>query len=153
MTTEKILLQFKPEKSDLLPAIKKIQEELGYISQESVNACAEFFQMKPAEVYSAASFYDHIELENPAPVVIQVCDSANCCSKNSEDIINEVERLTGARAGDANGKIKIKRESCFGLCAQGPIMKVNGTIFEKMSPERVDDILSSYLGPGSLSKL
>ncbi len=148
MTIEKALLQFEPEKENLLPAIKKIQDEFGFVSKESIEACADYFYIKPSAVYSAASFYDQINFQKPASIIIQVCDGANCSIKKAEAVIEEIEKFTGIKVGDEfDQNIRIKRESCFGLCTQGPIMKVNGVIFEKVDPKKVDDILRSYFEP------
>lgn len=147
MTVEKILLGYEPEKENILPALKKIQKEFGCVSAAAIRACADYFRKKPAAIYSAASFYDHIDTETPTDVKIFVCDGSNCSGRKSEEVIREIERLTGRKVGDDfDPKIKIRRESCFGLCTNGPIVKVNDVIFEKVTPATIDDILAPYIG-------
>lgn len=146
MTLEKILLDHQPSRDKLLPVLKRIQKENGFVSSEAIEACADYFQLKPAEVYSAASFYDHIDTSSPTDVRIMVCDGSNCSTKRAEEVIAEIERLTGRKVGDDfDPKIKIRRESCFGLCTRGPVVKINEVIFEKITPEIIDDILAPYI--------
>lgn len=145
MTIEKILLQFDPKQKNLLAVLKEIQKEFGFVSKEAILSLAEYFGKKPASVWSTASFYDQIKTEKQPPLVVEVCDGTNCAMNRADDIIAEIERLTGVKEGeDSNGSISIKRKSCFGFCAQGPIVKINETIFEKVTSELVDDILKPY---------
>lgn len=146
MSIQKILLEFEPNKENLLAAAKAINKAFGYVSAEGVEKLGRYFGMKPSAVYSAISFYDQIKTNPPAQIEIRICDGANCALKRSEQIIEEVERFFGLKEGDKfNPKVHIKRESCFGMCLAGPIMMVNGTIFEKVAPERVDEILRGYV--------
>ena len=54
--------------------------------------------------------------------------------------------LLGLEAGnDAHPKYKLEYISCLGLCDRGPVVEVEGQIFERVKPEMVDDIIQSYL--------
>lgn len=142
---QKILTKFEPQKENLLSAIKEVNKEYGYVSEDAVKALARHFGMKSARIYSTVSFYDHINTRPPSDLVIRVCDGANCGMKQSEKIIEEIEHFFGLRVGDKfNPKVQIERESCLGLCEVGPVMIVNGTVFERMTPQRVDEILRGY---------
>ena len=146
MTIQKILTQFDPNKENLLAVAKEINKQFGFVSGEAVESMGKYFGMKPAAVFSAVSFYDQINTKPPAQIEIRVCDGANCSLKMANEIISEIERFFGIREGDDfNPKIKIRRESCFGMCLVGPIMVVNGTMFEKVVPGRVEEILRSYV--------
>lgn len=150
MNTQKILLKFEPEKENLLPAIKAIAEENKFLTSTTINQIARYFRMSPAAVFSTASFYDQIKLTKPADLIIEICDGANCVTKGAEKVIKEVEKFFGQRVGDDNNPaVKIERISCLGKCLAGPIMVVNGNVFEKVLPEKVDEILRGYWGRGS----
>lgn len=146
MTLQKIIIQFEPDKENLLAAAKEINKIFGHVSVDAVEKLGKYFDMKPAAVYSAISFYDKINTKPKTQIEIRICDGANCGMKRSESVIAEAERFFGLKEGDEfNPKVSIKRESCFGMCLAGPIMMVNGTIFEKVTPEKVDDILRGYV--------
>lgn len=145
MTIQNILTKYEAKKENLLKVIKEAQKEFGSIDEMLVDQIAQYFSMKSAAVFSAASFYDQINTEGKFNLVVKICDGANCNTKGSNKIIEEIERFFGQKVGDSfNPKIKIERESCFGFCAQGPIMVVNDVMYEKVTPERVDDILKGY---------
>ncbi|MBT3355778.1 hypothetical protein HN784_04625 [bacterium] len=145
MTIQNILTKYQVRQENLLRAIKEIQKEFGSIDKTAIDEIARYFKMKPAAVFSAASFYDQISTKGKFNMVVKICDGANCNTKKSTRVIEEIERFFGQKIDDSfNFKVKIQRESCFGFCAQGPIMVVNDVMYEKVTPERVDDILRGY---------
>ena len=147
MTIQKILLQYTPERENLLRAVKEINRVFGCFDAEAAEQVAKYFSINSAAVYSAASFYDEIRKEPFNGVLIQVCDGINCMHRSGGAIVENIERLFGIKAGDINNsKVRLERISCIGRCLQGPIVIVNGTIFENVNPSSVDDILRSYMG-------
>ncbi len=153
MTTEKILLEFDPEVSNLLPVLKKISAGFGYVDEIAAQKTADYFSAPLAKIYETASFYDLIKTKKQPAVVIQVCSGANCAVKSSYKIIREIENQLHIKAGDefhayrqaGNPKIKLEIISCLGQCGSGPVMVVNGNVFTKATPSNVDDILRGYL--------
>lgn len=144
MPITKILLKFEPKKENLLKAIKEINYQEGFISEKTVEILARYFSIKPVEVFSVASFYDEIKVEKPTKILIQICNSANCCLKNSDAIIEVIENFFHQKSGDENQKIKIEKISCLGRCLQGPNVVINGTIYEKMNTAKIIEILRQY---------
>lgn len=138
-------MQYEVRPENLLRVIKDVQKNFGIVDAQAIDQIAKYFKMKPAAVFSAASFYDQINTAEKFSIVVKICDGANCCTKNSDKIIREIERFFGQKVDDNfNHKIKIERVSCFGFCSQGPIMVVNDVMYEKVTPEMVDDILRGY---------
>lgn len=145
MTIQKILLRYEPKKENLLRVIKDINVQFGFLSPEATHEVAKYFEMAPAAVFSTASFYEHIRTKRPAGLVIQVCDGTNCQTKGSDQIISEIESFLGQKVGDEfNPSVRIERISCIGKCLVGPVMIINETVFERVNPSKVDDILRGY---------
>src|SRR5215216_3692543 len=66
------------KKAAVIEALKIVQHERGWISDESVEAIAECLNMSPAEVDSVASFYNLIFRKPVGRHVILLCDSISC---------------------------------------------------------------------------
>ena len=152
-TIQKILLEFEPEMKNLLPVLKKISAIFEYISQKEAEIIAEYFSVSVAKIFETASFYDLIKTKKSANIVIQICSSANCAVNNSFSIISEIENIFRIKAGDenyayrqaGNPKIKLETVSCFGRCGEGPIMIVNGKIYERVTKNSAHEILKEYI--------
>lgn len=147
MTIQKILLSIEPQEENLLEAIKGINKNIGFFDHEAARLVAGHFSLPVSRVYSVASFYDEIKMKQPKTGLhIQVCDGANCQVKMAQAIISQIERLFGQKHGDDNNpKLKIETISCIGRCLDGPIVIINGTVFENAYPAKIEEILKSYL--------
>jgi NADH:ubiquinone oxidoreductase subunit E len=146
MPLKKILLSFKPEPDNLLPALKEIQKRNQYVSQSDCEEVAEYFSLPLARIFSAASFFDEIRTEKSRKKIIRVCSGGPCLEENSVKVVRQIERLLGIEAeNDSHPKYKLEYMSCRGLCDEGPVVELNGNIFEKVKPENVDDILKNYI--------
>ena len=146
MNSQKILLKYESKKENLLQAVKEINRVNGWVSQEAVDKIARYFNLKPAAVYSAASFYDEIKTEKPALVLIEVCDGASCQTRNAEKLISYLENYFKQKFDDVAGeRLELKRISCQSRCLEGPVMKINGTVFSKMDSGKAVSIIENYL--------
>ncbi|HAT74065.1 MAG: NADH dehydrogenase (Ubiquinone) 24 kDa subunit [Candidatus Moranbacteria bacterium GW2011_GWF2_36_839] len=145
-TIQNILLEFEPKAKNILPALKKTSAVFGYVSEENAKIMAEYFGVSESKIFETASFYDEIRTEKQPDILIQICNSANCTINNSFEIIGEVENLLKIKAGSsASLKFKLEEISCLGRCADGPVMIVNGKIYERVTKSSLHSILEEYL--------
>ena len=61
-TVENILASFKGEKSELIPILQEVQENLGYLPERAMLDIARFIGVPETHVYSVASFYAQFRL-------------------------------------------------------------------------------------------
>lgn len=145
MSIQKILLGFNPGPENLLPALKKIQKISKYLSRDDCEEVAKYFSVSLARVFEVASFFDEIKTEKPKKTTIKVCSGGPCAAKNSSKVVRQIEMLLKTEIeNDAHPKYKLEYMSCRGLCDEGPVVEVDGNIFERVRPEMVDDILRNY---------
>lgn len=141
-----LLKEFSSENSHLLPAIKKINEQLDFFSLEAAKLTADHFGVSLSRVFETASFYDEIIVKEKGLVEVGICDSLNCQNKGSDKIIQNLENFFRVKEGDSTGRLRIKRISCQGHCLSGPVMLVNGQVYEKVSPGFAIELVRDYLG-------
>ncbi len=147
MTIQKILLRFPPEKKNILRSIKAVNEDFGWVSDEAVGKIARYFQVSESRIFSVASFYDEINLNNkPVAVTVEICDGTNCQTKNADKIVEKIESFFKIRSGDFNKNLHLKRMSCVGRCLEGPILKINKKIYTRMTADKAISLIESNLG-------
>lgn len=144
-TLQKILLEYEPHPRQLLTVLKRVNTVFGYVSQEKIYQIAEYFSVSPAEAFSALSFYDDLRTSKKANVEIKICLSAPCEMRGASQVLSEMERFLGARVDrDKTAKLEISSASCQGRCQRGPVVIVNGNVYDHVKPQGVDDILAPY---------
>ena len=145
-TVEKILLQFDPEKINILATLKEISSIFGYISKKDMQKVANYFSLPLSEIYETASFYDLIKTKKTASLVIKVCSGTHCSISDSTGIIREIENYFRIKAGDEfNPKVNLEIISCLGRCGEGPIVVINEKFFERVTKNSIHNILAEYL--------
>lgn len=146
MSIQKILLEIEPNPENLLRSLKEIQKKNKYIDREECQIIAEYFDMPLARVFSVASFYDLLETKKESKKIVKVCSGGACLSGKSMEVVRQIEmQLKVELENDGHPKYKLELMSCRGLCDRGPLVEIEGQIFEKVRPETVDDILINYL--------
>ena len=66
--------------------------------------------------------------------------------RGSDEILSYVEQKLGIKVGEStsDGKIYLKREEeCLAACCGAPMMMVDHTYHENLTPEKVDGILDA----------
>jgi len=133
------------KKSALLGALNVVQHEnQGFLTEGLMNAVADYLELAKIEVYEVASFYSMYELKPVARHNVAICTNVCCMLMGAETIVDHVEKKLGIKLGEntPDGRIYLKiEEECLAACAGGPMMQVDHVYHEKLTPEKVDEIL------------
>ena len=133
------------KQSAVLAALREAQHQNdGYLTTELMDAVAAYLGLSNIAVYEVASFYSMLETEPVGRHSISVCTNISCMLMGSDTVVEYIEKKLGIKTGEstADGKFFIKREEeCLAACCGGPMMMVDHKYYEKLSPEKIDEIL------------
>ncbi len=139
------LMKIYPDsRSALLPALYVAQEEVGWIPPEAMVEIAGVMGLAPAYVGEVASFYTMFHKEPVGRHVIQMCTGVSCKLRGAEELAKHVQERLGISFGETtpDGSVTLEEPSgCLGACGYGPVMSIDGRYFERLTKERVDEIL------------
>jgi NADH-quinone oxidoreductase subunit E len=141
---DELCSHYPERRAALIPALHRCQEELGgWLSPETIEAAADYFDMEPVEVYSVASFYPMFFLKPVGSHVVSVCRNISCDLRGATEIIECASRTTGARVGQTSedGRFYLEAVECQGGCANAPMMVVDGKYHEDLTTVQVEEIL------------
>ena len=148
MKNDKIsnIIYNNPSREHLIKMLHEIQEIEGYISDNSIEQIANKLNINKTEVYSVITFYTHFRLSPQAKYTLEVCDGTACHVKNSEKIIEILEKQLKIKRGEiTKDKIfGIKTVRCIGACAIAPAMKIKNDIYGSLNEEKIVEILHKY---------
>ena len=133
------------KKSALLAALRAVQHQnKGFLTEELMDAVADYLGLSKIEVYEVASFYSIYELKPVARNSISVCTNVCCMLMGSDTIVSYLEKKLGIKTGEStsDGRIYLKQEEeCLAACAGGPMMQVNHKYYTDLTPEKLDEII------------
>ncbi len=141
-----VLTPYQGQKGATIPVLQKVQEELGYLPEETISEIANFLSLSKNEVYGVASFYAQFRFERPGEHIIKVCEGTACHVGGSARILEEVEREIGIQPGGTTEdyKFSLERVACVGCCALAPVMIVDNTVNAKMTIDKAKKTLAQY---------
>lgn len=68
-------------------------------------------------------------------VKIELCLGSSCYSKGSDKIVEKLEQKIAD--GEFNAEIKLKGCLCADKCTDGPIVKINDTLYTNVSTSNI----------------
>ncbi|MCP4429896.1 MAG: NADH-quinone oxidoreductase subunit NuoE [Gammaproteobacteria bacterium] len=133
------------KRSAVLSALNAAQHQnKGFLTVDLMDAVAEYLGLAPIHVYEVASFYSMYETRPVARHNVAICTNICCMLMGADTIVNHVENKLGIKIGEstADGRVFLKcEEECLAACVGGPMMQVDHKYYEKLTPEKVDEIL------------
>lgn len=130
------------EPGGLLPALHAIQDRLGFVPPDAVEALARTFNRSRAEVHGVISFYHHFRSEPAGKHVVQLCRAEACRACGSEALAAVAEKTLGcASGGTSAGGVTLESVYCLGLCASSPAIAVDGQPQARMNETRLQHLL------------
>ena len=140
---DKIFSKFKGTKDELIPVMEAVQEEFGYLPPKSMTEISRFLKVPESNIYGVATFYALFRLTPRGKKMVNVCRGTACHVKGGGQILQEVEKCLGIKAGETTDDMEYSLEtiSCFGSCALAPVMVINKTVYGRMTPAKVAEIL------------
>lgn len=87
-----------------------------------------------------------LEIQEKYTHRLHICAGTGCISTDSENVLKRMQEEVKARG--LQETVLVKKVGCMGLCAAGPIVKVepDGILYQTVAPEDVDDIMNSLGG-------
>ena len=131
------------QRDSLLPLLQDIQNELGYLSEESINRIGEITGLPTSKIYGVATFYDQFRFEPKGKFHIQACHGTACHVNLSMNIIQEIERVLKIKAGQTtrDGMYSFETVDCMGACAISPVICINGNYTSSVDVKKIKEII------------
>jgi len=143
-----ILAQHPANRGSLIPILQDIQKEFGYLSKDAINQIGQWLDVSANEIYGVATFYTQFRFNPPGEHTIQSCQGTACHVRGGLQILKELQKHLGIKAGQttSDGKFDLQRVACLGCCALAPVVAVDGKVHAGMTVKKVPSILSQYSG-------
>jgi len=140
------IAKYPPEqkRSAVMAALRILQDQnKGYLTNDLMDAVAEYLDLPPIAVYEVATFYSMYELEAVGKHKICVCTNISCMLRGSDEIVEHLRKRLGIGLGETtnDGRITLKEVECLGACVEAPMFQIADNYHGNLTPETVDEIL------------
>jgi NADH-quinone oxidoreductase subunit E len=127
----------------VLPCLRRIQEERGYVADQDIEELAAFLGVPAIQIEEVLSFYTQFRRKPIGRWHLQVCRNVSCSMRGAESLLAHLERRLGVGSGGttADGRFTLTTVECLGSCGTAPAMMLNDRYVENLTPESIDALL------------
>ena len=131
------------ESSLVLPCVRRIQEDRGYVADEDIQQLAAYLGVPQIQIEEVLSFYTMFRRKPIGRHHLQMCHNIACSMRGAESLLTHVEKKLGIRPGEttADGRYTLSVVECLGSCGTAPMMMVNEGYHENLDHAKVDELL------------
>lgn len=129
----------------IIAALQIVQEHNGsYLTEELMQAVAEYLDVPHVAVYEVATFYSMFHLDKMGRHVISVCNNISCSLRGANKVIEHLQNRLNIKVGEttSDGLYTIKTVECLAACGGAPMLEVDKKYHENLTEEKIDQILS-----------
>lgn len=144
----RITADFKGRPGPLIEVLHAIQAELGYVPPAAVPLVASELNLSRAEVHGVVSFYHYFRSTPPGAHTVSVCRAESCQAMGADALAAHARQRLGVDFHETtpDGRFSLEPVYCLGNCACSPAVMIDGRLHGRLTPERLDALLSDVDG-------
>lgn len=129
------------KRSAIVPALLFVQKQNGgWLSEEAMNAVADYLELPRVWAYEVATFYDMYNLKPIGKHKIGICQNVSCFLRGSDKIVACIkERLrSDFNETTPDGLFTLKSVECMAACGGAPMCQIDDhEYYENLTPEKM----------------
>ena len=140
---EEIKKRYPDARSAVMAALYIAQEELGHVNQQAILWASDKVGLSPVHVLEVATFYTMYYKRPVGKYHVQVCRTLSCALRGAKQISECLHKRLHLKPGEvsADGMWSFEEVECLGSCGTAPMVEINDTYFENLTPEKLNKLL------------
>ena len=138
-----VLEKHKDERGGLISILEDIQGKYGYLPEEALKALAEKTNRSLVDIYGVVTFYKSFSLQPRGKHLISVCMGTACHLAGGKLVMEAMARELDIEVGEVSEdrEFSLDRVACIGCCALAPVVTVGDSVYPRMTPPKVEEVL------------
>lgn len=135
-----VLEPFASDGTMVLVALQTLQERFGYVHPEATALVARICNVSRADVHGVLTFYHELRTEPPAARTVRICRAEACQAVGARDL-EQAFAHAGHPVGSHSEHMAVEAVYCFGNCALGPAVEIDGELHGRCTTDIVAEAL------------
>ena len=142
-TINGIRKNFPTTQALLLPMLHEVQNEQGWVSEQSMKDIGEFLELPLSKVKEVASFYTMYKMHPQGKVDLQICTNISCWLNGADKLVSCAEKRLGIHCGETtkDGKFTLSQVECLAACGTAPALMLNEDYYENVDVNLLNKII------------
>lgn len=135
---------YKAVPGGLLPLLHAVQDDIGYIPEESYQFISKGLNLSVAEVHGVVSFYHHFRTQAPGRHILHICRAESCQAMGAASLESHAKAKLDVDFHETSrdGNITLEPIYCLGNCALSPAVMLDEKVYGRVSNSRLDEIIA-----------
>ena len=127
----------------VLPCLRRVQEERGYVADSDIDALAQYLGVPRVQIEEVLSFYTQFRRQPIGRWHLQACHNVSCSLRGAGSLLDQLRERLGIEPGQTtpDGRFTLSTVECLGSCGTAPVLVVNEVYHESLTPEKLDALL------------
>ena len=138
------ILAHKAMPGALLPLLHAIQDDIGWISEETYLPISKALALSVAEVHGVVTFYHHFHTHPVGQHILQVCRAESCQAMGAEKLEKDIKAALGIDYHETtkDGAVTLLPVYCLGNCACSPAVMLDDEVYGRMDAGKVAELVA-----------
>lgn len=141
---KKELARYEAKESAIIPSLYIAQKENnGFITPDMIRHLSQVMDIPEARINEVFKFYTMFNQKPVGKYHVQVCTNISCALEGGREMANHICHELGVKLNEvtADGRFTVSKVECLGSCGTAPMMQVNDTYHEKLTPDTAMNLL------------
>jgi NADH-quinone oxidoreductase E subunit len=137
---EELRKRYPTSQALVLPVLWIVQEQEGYISEDSMKYIAALLHIPFGHILGVVSFYTMLQKTRIGKHHVEVCTNVSCMLRGSGKILEHIEQRLGITVGETSQDKKwtLSETECMGSCGTAPMLAIGDEYYENLTLEKID---------------
>ncbi len=143
---DKVIARYPLKRSAIVPLLLFAQDEIGHVSEETIEEIARRVEVRAIEVIEDIGYYSMLHRQPIGKYNFQVCTNISCLLRGGEEIFEHCSRKLGIghKQTTPDGRFSLEEVECIGACCGAPAMQVNYDFYENLTPDKIDALIVKF---------
>jgi NADH:ubiquinone oxidoreductase subunit E len=142
---DEIISSYQAKPTALIMILQEIQQEYHYLPKPALERVSKKMDLAMSQIFGVATFYKAFSLEPRGRHHICVCTGTACHVRNSQSIVEKLERDLKLERGHTSrdGEFTLETVNCVGACALGPVVVADEKYWGHLTVSDVESMLEA----------
>jgi NADH:ubiquinone oxidoreductase subunit E len=143
---DSLMMKYDKDSGMLIPMMQDIQQARGFLPPDYLRGLSRELSLPLSQLYSVATFYSSFRLAPKGEHEITLCMGTVCYLKGAGKISDTICKEYNIQPGETTKDklFTLAAVNCVGACALAPVMIVDGTYHDGVTPEKALEIISAF---------
>ena len=134
-TVDEIIEKHKTEKGSLISILHDIQDQDGYLPEETLSYLSDQLRTPLSEVFRVAAYFEKaFSLKPKGKHTIRICQGTACYLKHADQTREELQEEIAKDVDEyKDTDFNLEKVRCLGCCTAAPAVEIDGKILDKDS--------------------